>query len=241
MISHSDRRFVFWVFSANTPWLQGSLFGLTAEEGEVWSPLCLKLIRLANTAIDQTLILLLDFAFSFSVCDFPWKWAKRSCLTSWEHSVMHKQWLSLDPYYRVCAICAAAGRKSQACPAFLALVSKLQRENSSKKRGGLFQNTRSPDFFIHQPGEELMPACDYLGYCIYGKVTCEAELLCVSKITEILKSSAGWTVESSSPWLPVESWDGDLMPWRGHLVSYHVGVWKFCLEAALAESHVARA
>lgn len=39
-----------------------------------------------------------------------------------------------------------------------------------------------------------MPACDYLGYCIYGKVTYEAVLDTsefVSKITEILKSSVG--------------------------------------------------
>lgn len=35
VISHSDRRFVFWIISANIPWLEGSLFGLTAEEGEV--------------------------------------------------------------------------------------------------------------------------------------------------------------------------------------------------------------
>lgn len=190
--------------------------GFTAEEGEESRPLCLKLIWLANTAIDQILALLLDFAFSFSVCDFPWKWAKRNCLTSWEHSVSCVQvsctprWLSLDPYYRVCAICDAAG--SLCCLPFL--ESKLQRENSSKRGEVSFKKlTRAPDFFSRQPARELMPACDYLGYCIYDKVTYEARLgtsELVSKIIEILKSSDGWTVESSSSQLPVESWDGDL-------------------------------
>lgn len=113
---------------------------LRQRKEEEWRPLCLNLVWLANTAIDQTLILSLDSAFSFSTCDFPWKWAKRNAWPPENTVSCTPRWLPLSPCYRVCAICGAAGRKSQDCPAFPALVSKVQRENSSRK-GGDFQKT----------------------------------------------------------------------------------------------------
>lgn len=75
------------------------------------------------------------------------------------------------------------------------LLCPKYRGKTAAERGVTFKKlTRAPDFFSHEPGGELMPACDYLGYCIYGKVTYEAVLDTsefVSKITEILKSSVG--------------------------------------------------
>lgn len=63
-------------------------------------------------------------------------------------------------------------------------------------KGGRSLSKNSPELqiFLAVSLVELMPACDYLGYCIYGKVTHEAGLDTsefVSKITEILKSSDG--------------------------------------------------
>lgn len=78
--------------------------------------------------------------------------------------------------HRVCAIHDAAGGESQDYPAFSALVSKLWRGNSSKRGVSSKTLARAPAFYSRQPGGELMPVCDYLGYRIYGKVTYEAVL-----------------------------------------------------------------
>lgn len=49
----------------------GKFVWIYSKGGEKWTPLYLKFVWLANTAIDQIFILLLDFTFSFSVGDFP--------------------------------------------------------------------------------------------------------------------------------------------------------------------------
>lgn len=139
-----------WGFEAYTPWFQGSWFWFTAEKGRVETTeskphLTSKYSHWSDTHFG---ICLSFFAFSFSTCDFPWEWAKRNCLASWEESVTHTQMTFPGPVlHRLCAIYDAAGGENQDYPAFSALVSKLWRENSIK-RGGLFKDTGQSSIFL---------------------------------------------------------------------------------------------
>lgn len=89
---------------------------------------------------------------------------------------MHTQMSFPGPMlHKVCAIHGVAGGESQDYPAFSALVQTVEGKQQQKV---VFSKTlaRAPPLYSCQPGGELMPACDYLGYHIYGKVTYEAIL-----------------------------------------------------------------
>lgn len=160
------------VFAAYTPWLRESWFSFTADKGkEEWRPLCLNFIWPASTSIGQTPISALDFAFSFYLCDFPWKWAKRNCVASWEECHGYPDdfpWAHVTQ--SLCYSWCCRWRESGLSCLLISCVQTI--EGKQQKKRSLFQDTGQSSSF----GEELMPTCDYLGYCIYGKVTYEAIL-----------------------------------------------------------------
>lgn len=143
--------------------------------------------KLANTGTEQIFISVSDFAFLFSTL---WKCTKRDCLASWEDRDMHTQTTFPGPIS--CTLCHSWCKWKKSDLSCLLSSCVPTMENSSK-RGG-FHPRHWPKFTFYrcQSGGELIPACDYLGYSIYGKVTHKAMLgssCFINKKTEILKGS----------------------------------------------------
>lgn len=146
--------------------------------------------RLANKATNQILISVLDFFFLFASCHLPWTYTKRACLASWED--MHTQMTVPRPILHSLCYSWCCRWRELGLSCLLSSCPNYGGKTAAEVGVSFKTLARAPTFPSHQSGGELMPACDYLSYRIYGKVTYEAMLdtsQFVSEIAEILKSS----------------------------------------------------